>query len=740
MPGEDHAGRRWGRDLGCIYPRGRGEGKVAELLPQPEGQAPRIGLRAAFLGLEAARGRLLPLGFGLFASGIALWFGLEHEPGAGHYLGAAALAALGLLAAWRLPDPWKLAGPGLSLLALGFLITGLRAHLVAAPVIGWRYYGAIEGRVSEIDRSASDALRLTLEDPVLERMGPEETPRRIRVSLSGARLWHDPRPGERVMLTGHLARPEGPAAPGGFDFRRMAFFDGLGAVGYSPNPVLLLEPAASGEAWIGRLRLWLSAGIRAAIGGEAGAFAAGAMTGDRSGISRATIEALRDSSLAHILAISGMNLAFLTSFLFGLIRGGIACWPRLALRVNAKKIAALIALPVAFFYLLLSGANVATERAFVMAAVLLLAVLLDRRALSLRPVALAGFLILIWRPESLVQPGFQMSMAATLALTGGFQALDGLLQRGRLPRLVLPVFALIASSLIGGLATAPYAAAHFSRFADYGLLANLLTVPAMGVLIMPMGVLAFLLAPFGLAFVPLWLMGLGAEWILFVAAWVAAMEGAVIGIAAPHWLALPLISLGGLWLICWPGRARLAGAGLILAGLICWPLAGRPDLLIAADGRLAGLRGAGLPGAGELALSSPRGSAFAAADWLERDGDLTPPAEAALRLGFSGTKAAREFSFAGLRGVMLQGEAGLAQLSQACARYDLVVLAARARAAPVRCPLLDQRLLSRTGALAFYREGGGIRLRQALRPRIWSGRPEAIPWPDLPFLAAPPDQ
>lgn len=717
MPGED------GPDLrgfaGRIYARRAGKGKVADSSAAGARPALLHRLAAPFHALESARGHLFPLAALLFGLGVGLWFALPAEPGAGVYAGMAALAVPGLAVSALAPDPFRPAGAAVLALALGFMAPGLRAQIQAAPVLQGRYYGPVEGRIIGIDRSGSDAVRLTLDRVVLERRAAAETPVRVRVSLHGGQSWHEPQPGEVVILTAHLAPPEGPAEPGGFDFRRMAFFDRLGAVGYSRTPVLLLEPPAAGEEWIGRLRSYFSAGIRAHIPGEAGAFAAGAMTGDRSGISQATVEALRDSSLAHILAISGMNLAFLAAFVFALIRGSIACIPPLALRVNAKKIAAFVSIFVALFYLLLSGSNVATERAFVMTCVMLVAVLLDRRALTLRSAAIAGVVMLTLRPESLMAPGFQMSMAATVALIAGFQALDRHMQRGRLPRWAVPVITLIASSAIGGFATAPYAAAHFNRFADYGLIANLLTVPAMGVAIMPMGVLAFLLAPFGLAFLPLWVMGLASEWILFVAYLVAEFEGSVTAIPAPHAWALPLITLGGLWLIVWPGRARLAGLAVLLAGLAVWPLAPRPALLIASDGALAGLMGPQ-----GRALSAPSGGGFTATAWLENDGDLSTPEQAAARPGFDGPREARRFAFAGLSGVVLSGGKGEALLAEACAEHDLVILAARAEEPPPGCPLFDQTLLAMTGALALHpAAGGGVLVTPAQDARIWNPRP-----------------
>ncbi|MFE3837821.1 ComEC/Rec2 family competence protein [Pseudogemmobacter sonorensis] len=687
-------------------------------------------LALPFEALAGARGHVLPLAVLMMGCGIGLWFAWGAEPG------RLALSLWGLCGAGMLAG--ALAGPHLlrptcclgAALALGFLVAALRVQIVAAPMLEFRYYGPIEGRVVEIDRSGSDALRLTLDRVVLRDMAPARTPARVRVALHGDLAFMAPQAGQTVMVTGHLAPPEAAVEPGGFDFRRMAFFRQLGAVGYSRDPVMLLAPPGGGEAWIGRLRAHLSAGIKARIPGEAGAFASGALTGDRSGISQATVEALRDSSLAHILAISGMNLAFLCSFVFAFLRGAIACVPVLALRVNAKKIAAVASFFVALFYLQLSGSNVATERAFLMVSVIMFAVLIDRRSISIRSAAISGAILMLWRPEILLEPGFQMSFAATVALIAGFEAMDRGALHGRLPRWMAPVVTLVASSVIGGFASAPYAAAHFNRFADYGLIANLLTVPAMGLLIMPGGALAFLLAPFGLEAPALWLVGLGARWILHVAYAVADMEGSVTGIPAPGAWVLALVTLAMAWLVLWPGRARLLGIPGVLACLALWPMGGRPDLLVSADGRLVGLMGPQ-----GRALSSARGGGFSASNWLENDGDLVEQAVAAARPGFTGPPEARGFSLAGIEAVALSGKKGRALLDEACAGADLVILNLPMAAAerPPGCRLLDERLLRETGTLAFRLRPDGTVLVTATRARAraWSG-----PGADLAALVA----
>jgi competence protein ComEC len=681
--------------------------------------------------LLQARGGLFPWVPVAIGTGVGLWFALPWEPGMMFYT-LTALILIAAMAVWT-KGPELLHPPMIVLgcVALGVLAAGLRAHSVASPMIDFRYYGPIQGRIIEIDRSQSDALRLTLDHVVLEDTSRARTPVHVRVSLQGD--WTPPplQPGQIVMTTGHLSAPPGPTEPGAFDFRRMAFFDQLGAVGYTRTPLMLWSDAEGQAQIVGRWRTYLSNAIMTAVPGDSGAFASGVMTGDRSGLSLDAVAALRDSSLAHLLAISGMNMAFLTAFVFGLLRYGIALIPPLALRMNSKKLAAVVAFGVAFFYLLLSGANVATERAFIMVTVMLGAILLDRRALTLRSVSISAMLILLWQPESLLEPGFQMSYAATVALIVGFGAVDGQVMRQRLPRWMMPVFTLFLSSLIGGFATAPYAAAHFNRFAEYGLIANLLTVPVMGAVVMPAGAIAALLAPIGLAGPALWVMDMGSRWILFIAHWIAGWEGAVTSIPTPGAWVLPMITLGGLWIIIWQGRGRWVGVAPVLAAVVLWVASDRPVALIDEGGGLVGLMGTD-----GRALSAPKGAGFAAKNWLENDGDLAGQEQAAERAGFDGPKGARAFRIMDWSGVVLTGKGAADKVAGACGRTDLVIVADRLEALPTGCLVLDQSRLSETGALALWLDGDkGLRLEptHAVR-RLWS---PPVPAQDVVWLAVP---
>ena len=687
-------------------------------------------LMAPLRFLATAPGQLFPWVPVFAALGIGLWFSFDVEPGAGIYLVAAGIFAVSAMVRIKGAEILHPPAVAVACIAAGLLAAGLRGHLQASPMLDFRYYGPVEGRVIAIDRSQSDKLRLTLDQVVLERTSPKRTPHTVRVSLHGNQDQFVAVPGMTLVLTGHLSAPEGPAEPGGFDFRRMAYFDRLGAVGYTRTPVLVLEAPKDGAQTVNRVRTYLSNAIQTAVPGDAGAFASGVMTGDRSGISLDTVEALRDSNLAHLLAISGMNMAFLTGFVFALIRYGVALIPHLALRVNSKKLAAVVALAVAAFYLALSGSNVATQRAFIMVVVMLGAVLLDRRALSLRTVALSACVLLLWQPESLLEPGFQMSFAATIALIWGFGVFEGQLIRQTLPRWTMPIFTLVLSSVIAGVATAPFAAAHFNRMTDYGLIANLLTVPVMGAVVMPAGAVAALAAPFGLADLPLWIMELGSRWILFIAHWIAGLDGAVTAVPTPPWFVLPVFSLGALWVILFQGRIRAIGLAPVAIAFMIWGAADRPTMLISSDAVLVGLLGPD-----GRAMSSAKGAGFSADSWLENDGDLAVQDQAAARDGFAGPKGRRSFTLAGWTGVHLKGKGADGFLAAACAEVDLVIIAASVETPPSGCQVIDEAFLRKTGSLALSASKQGLVMTPSLGvKRLWTVPTASMA--DLPVLAA----
>lgn len=676
-------------------------------------------LRAAEHAMLIQRGHLFHWVPVCLAIGIGGYFALRFEPDGLLMAGAGALAVALWLLGRRMTEAFRPIPFALVLVLVGALLAALRAHSVAGPVLGWRYYGAVEGRVVALDRSGSDAVRVTLDRVVMARVSPERTPLRVRVSLHGEGPGVDPQPGMRVMTTAHLSPPGGPVEPGGFDFQRHAWFARLGAVGYTRVPLVGLERAQDGWSLATfRLRMAMSAHIRTTLTGDIGGFAAAVTTGDRSGISLRTLDNLRASNTAHLLAISGLHMGLLSAFVLGLLRLLLAAIPRAALFLPVRKIAAVGALVAASGYLALSGGNVATERAYVMAAVALCAVMLNRRAISLRAVAIAAMIVLVLRPEALLGPGFQMSFAATVALVAVFGWLrGGVLTAG--PRWLKPVVAVVISSAVAGLATAPVGAAHFNTVSHFGLLANLASVPLMGLLVVPAAVLAGLLAPFGLDWIGLWLMGLGLRWILAVADWVAGLDGARGYVPGPDPWVLPLIALGGLVVILWQGRGRFGGLAVMVLGVALWAGADRPAALIAEDGGIVGVMTAQ-----GRALSKDRGAGFVARNWLENDGDGAGQEHAAARWqGDVSTARTRLAKVGHVELVHLIGKRALAGFGP-CTPQQVVVVSITPEGPLGDCDVYDPERLRRTGAIALVRGKDGIRLRTARQiagDRMWSG-------------------
>lgn len=672
-----------------------------------------MGVASAFTDMmRAQRGALFGWVPVCLALGIGGYFHLTWEPSWAVLAQAGAGVVICAALARFLPETVRPFCLAVSLVCAGFLLASARTHSVAGPVLEFRYYGAVEGRIVAIDRSQSDALRLTLDQVVLDRVPPHRTPHRVRLSLHGDRSVDiTPKPGLKVMVTGHLSPPSGPVEPGGFDFQRHAWFVRLGAVGYARTPLMGVAAPAAGM-WVFRMRMAMSARIQEVLPGDAGGFAAAITTGDRSAISQTALDALRASNLAHLLAISGLHMGLMSGVVFGALRLAFALVPPLVLRIPARSIAAAGALAAAAFYLALSGGNVATQRAFVMVAVALVALMIGRRAFSLRGVAIAATIVLVMRPEALMGPGFQMSFAATTALVAVFGWIrDGQIRVG--PRWLQPVLAVVVSSAVAGFATAPIAAAHFNAFAQYGLLANLSSVPLMGVLVIPAAVVAAVLAPLGLEAVGLWVMSLGVNWILYVAHFVAGLPQARTYVVGPDGTVLPLLALGFLTLLLWRGRLRWSGGVAMAASFVIWSGTQRPDVLVSDTGTLVGV----MTPQGR-ALSKERGAGFAARNWLENDGDGKDQYQANARwqadgpvIHLSGKRAAAAFNGC-IRGQIVVSSVVLAQASQ------------------LPCTVHDPNSLRLTGAVAYHAGPNGLRVQTARTvsgERLWTHWPEEKP-------------
>jgi competence protein ComEC len=694
------------------------------------GLAGRLGLAVVgAAGAERDRWLLwLPV---LTAAGIALYYALPVEPPP--WPAAAAIAMAGS-AGWlaRRHAVFVLIAVTVAAAAAGFAAAQLRTAAVAAPVL-MRELGPVmvTGRVVAAEPGVGAAGgRIVLAAPRIARLAPEDTPVRIRLRL--ARNDALPPVGAMLQLRAMLLPPTPPAMPGAFDFARQAYFERIGAVGYAfgkAHPIGAAAergPLAAFREHVAELRLAMHARVMAALPQRDGNDAVGAMTaallhGEQSAIPRAAMDDMRDAGLAHLLAISGFNVALVAGALFVSLRLVFAALGPLALYRPTKKWAAAFTVVGIFAYMLVTGASVPTLRSFLMTAVVLIAIMLDRTAISLRLVMAAGLALLLAAPESLLGASFQMSFAAVIALIAAYEASRGWMRRqraegGRLRRLALYAGGIVATSLIAGLATAPFAAFHFNRLAVYQLAANLVAVPITAVWITPWSLLVYLLMPFGLERVGLLPMSWGVEAIIAVAREVASWPDAVLTLPALSQSGLALVAIGGLWLCLWRRRWRFAGLPLIALGLASVATARPPDLLVAPEPGLFAARGAD----GELLFGAdaPSGQAFLRDVWRRRSAGAASGDMPQLRCDAQGCV----YRAAGRTVALLRDDSAL---PEDCGVADVVV--SWGALWPARCEgpqiLLDRRTLAKSGTHALWlrREGieiANVRDDRGVRP--WS--------------------
>lgn len=361
-------------------------------------------------------------------------------------------------------------------------------------------------KVESVEDRATKGIRMVL--TVTDKAGRLKDGSRIRISARG---WGDipVEPGDRLTVRARLEPLPGPTRPGGYDFRRTGYFSGLSAVGYALGAPLVHQK--TGTNTIAKVRTNIAQRFIEHSGKtDAGALAAALTVGHRSALSITAVSALRDAGLAHLLAISGLHMGLVVLAAFFIIETLIASSARLSARFGARRAAALCAWIVGLSYLLLSGASVSTQRAFLMVSLVMLAIWWGRPVLSIRSLLIAAFCLLILRPDSVLHVGFQMSFAASAGLILSFERIGpwhntdrSLGNRGLVDRIASAVILSLGVTLLTQAAVGPFALYHFQSLSLVALIANLIAVPVMTFWVMPWLMLAMILTPLGLEHIAL---------------------------------------------------------------------------------------------------------------------------------------------------------------------------------------------------------------------------------------------
>lgn len=666
-----------------------------------------------------------------FAIGVGVYFGWPREP----EMMWVAAAIFGLLLLWLSGRHLNAAGAGVIWLVL---LVGLgmgRAvwHTTSedAPRLpsAERTY-RIEGWVSAIEKSGKSE-RYVVETHAIRGMSADRKPDRLRIRVTKA--------SEPPILAGDTVNwlvaarsPPSAVVPGGYDSGQAAYFRGIGGFGFGygaprQQADVELDFADSVRRTVVRWRYRIADRVMAKAPANTAGLQAALMTGVRRFIPADQTENLRVAGLAHILAISGLHMALLAGGTYSAVTFCLACILPLSRRYDVRKFAAVTAIGAASFYLVLSGASVATQRAWVMSTIFFLAIILDRRAVSMRSVSVAALITLALHPESLVSVGFQMSFAAVVALVATYQAWQtyrpAFKQRGLVRKGVDFFSSLSVTSLVAGFATGGFALFHFNRFAQYGFAGNLLAMPLFSLFVMPLAVTSLLLMPLGLETFSLQLMGMALEPILAAAEWVASWPSAMVYIgAAPDWV-LPLFSLGFVALCMGLKWVRAAGLAAVIIAFAVWNTADAPDLRISDSAKVA-FWAAPSDGAGDpiLMVGSRRPDRYGREQFAQRAGrndvDWAPYRD---RIAQCDALACRA-KIGDWQVSILQSPS---EVPEECDVSDLVVLAVRS-AGPVarrNCSavLVDESSLRETGALDVYLKEHLT--MKAARPSVEKRRP-----------------
>lgn len=671
--------------------------------PGRERRAPRVRHRRSDAPFGPAAGSRLAEAFEAerVAGHGPLWFAIAMAIGAAHYATAdreigwiaiTALAAITLaLAVAVRARPWlhvaAIAGVAL---ALGLGAAKREAERVGTAIMVGEATTRVTGTVEWI---SVDARGRTRYDLLVERTAEptlQYPPSRIRLFVSAR---HDAAPvGGRIEALARLRQPSGPARPGGYDFAFHNYFDGMGAQGFALGAPRRLADDPDGARSLARLRAGVYNTVRARLPAAEGGVAAALLMGERRGIPDELADALRATGLAHMLAISGLHMALVAGFVLGITRLLLVMPAGVAERISTRKVAALAALVAATAYLFLSGVGVAAQRAWIMLAIMLVAVLFDRPALTLRNVGLAGVAIIATTPHAVVGPGFQMSFAATAALVAAY----GHWRRARTPAtdpwltgpmrtVLLFMGGLAVTSTIAGLATAPFAAYHFQRVAPLGLLANLLAMPLVSVVVIPSGLLAVLVMPFGLEAPFLSVMGWGLDLVARVATWVAGLRAPLeIGAVPSGTLLLTTAAL----VLAVAFRTRLAALALVpLLAAVAMPSRDPPSLLVSERARSVSVIEEG-----RRIVLPPRGEGFERRQWRDAFGPPSTSSEGFCEGAICRTEA---------NGFAVAWTDDYEAVGEACRAADVVVVARRIKR--TRCPnggwIVHARRTNETGSV-----------------------------------------
>ena len=557
----------------------------------------------------------------LLGLGVGLYFALGFEPHWGWGVGCFTLTLAGMLGVLLKTRQAGIAVFGLAaimIIAMGWSVAQMRAMMVDAPILTKSMKATmVEGTIQSLDSlDGGRGTRVILRDLVIEDLTPEQTPYAVRLSIRKDEGLH---PGQRIRVLSGLNPPSPPVIPGGFDFQRHAYFQRLGAFGFAYKAPEILEQTKSGA--LERFRQDGSLKVEKTVPQPEASIVSALLLGERAAIPEDTWEDIRAAGLAHVISISGLHITMIAMGIFFAVRFLMALYPPLALHHPIKKYAAMIALAGAIAYAVMVGLSVPTLRSVMMTGLVLTAIMLDRSPFSLRLVAFSAFLILLMTPEAITGPSFQMSFAAVAALvffydeTRGFWANQNK-KGGWFRRIMIVLIGSCMTSVVATIATAPYTMFHFQQFPIYSVIGNVAAMPVIGFVIMPAAIFVYLLMPFGLDFIPLWVMGKGVSAMLWISHVISTWNYSSLNLVSWPLSSLIAFTAAGLIVMVLRGRGRMMAVIPVIIGVFCVLSYRPPDILASSSAKLFMVTTPDKT----VWLSNRRSDKFSAENWIRAAG------------------------------------------------------------------------------------------------------------------------
>lgn len=661
--------------------------------------------------LEREREQLplwVPVGIG---SGIGVWQVTGDSALFPMLIISASIALLGFAIGFHQRVARVLGVAALSLL-LGFAAISVKSAIVAAPVLQKIWTGSLYGRIEKIEYvGARDVVRIELATEESQGLPPK-----VRLNLTHDQIGKlSLNVGTIIQVRARLMPPNGPILPGSYDFARRAWFQQIGATGRALGPVVVYGATGSSSR-LPDIRNSLTRHIISAMPQGTGEIGAALVTGDQANIDPQDAQAMRDSGMAHLLSISGLHVTAVVGFLFLLASRAIALFPVVALRYPVPLLAGGFAALGAVAYTLLAGAEVPTVRSCIAALLVLLALAIGREALTLRLVAAGAIIVLLFWPEAMAGPSFQLSFAAvaTIVILHESRWMKRWTERRDetwMARAMRGGVALIVTGLAIEVILAPITLYHFHRTGMYSAFANVLAIPLTTFVIMPAQAAALMLDMVGVGGPAWWIAGQGINTILALAHSVSRLPGAVTMMPAmPVW-AFVMMIFGGLWFGLLKSRICIAGLLPVAIGFGAMLSAPRPDILVTADGKHVALSGQD----GRVTLLRGRTGDYIRDMMLESMGALVDPVDIEKWPDANCSpdicviqirKGTRMWSLMATRTAYPIPEL---EMAAACRRADIVV---SDRRLPASCQpqwlKADRNMLSESGGLAFYLANGVV--------------------------------